>query len=97
MEDLKMPQVFKIGSYLVYFWINEGDPLEAVHVHIAESTPSKNGTKIWLTKTGKALLCNNNARIPEKKLRIIMSIIEARHEEIERLWAKKFGEIRHYC
>ena len=23
MEDLIVPQVFKIGGYLVYFWINE--------------------------------------------------------------------------
>lgn len=23
-----MPQVFKVGTYIVYFWINEGMPLE---------------------------------------------------------------------
>ena len=23
-----MPRVFKIGSYIVYFWVNENDPLE---------------------------------------------------------------------
>ena len=27
-----MPQVFKIGSYWVYFWANENKPLEPVHV-----------------------------------------------------------------
>ena len=27
-----MPQVFKIGSYYVYFWTNENEPLEPVHV-----------------------------------------------------------------
>ena len=27
-----MPQVFKIGSYWVYFWANENEPLEPVHV-----------------------------------------------------------------
>ena len=31
-----MPQIFKIGSYTVYFWSNEGKPLEPIHVHIAE-------------------------------------------------------------
>lgn len=25
-----MPQVFKIGSYWVYFWANENDPLEPI-------------------------------------------------------------------
>ena len=29
-----MPQVFKLGSYWVYFWTNEGKPLEPIHVHI---------------------------------------------------------------
>ena len=31
-----MPQVFKIGSYWVYFWANENEPLEPVHVHVAQ-------------------------------------------------------------
>ena len=35
-----MPQVFKIGSYWVYFWSNESDPLEPVHVHVARGGPS---------------------------------------------------------
>lgn len=34
-----MPQVFKIGSYTVYFWMNEGKPLEPVHVHVAQGFP----------------------------------------------------------
>lgn len=27
-----MPQIFKIGSFWVYFWSNEGVPLEPVRV-----------------------------------------------------------------
>ena len=41
-----MPQVFKIGAYWVYFWANEQDPLEPVHVHIALGAPRENGTKV---------------------------------------------------
>ena len=40
-----MPQVFKIGSYWVYFWANENEPLEPVHVHVAQGAPSANATK----------------------------------------------------
>lgn len=83
-----MPQVFKIGAYLVYFWINEGMPLEPIHVHIAEGTPISNGTKIWITQSGRCLLANNASKIPERKLRIMMDVIEARHSEIEELWLK---------
>ena len=63
-----MPQIFRIGSYIVYFWSNENAPLEPVHVHIAEGRASANNTKICITRNGKALLCNNNSKIPEKDL-----------------------------
>lgn len=92
-----MPQVFKIGSYVVYFWINEGLPLEPVHVHISEGVPTQNATKVWITKTGKTLLRNNSSKIPNNKLKIIMDIIEARSKEIKNTWYKKFGQISYYC
>ena len=41
-----MPQVLRIGPYTIYFWSNESDPLEPIHVHIAEGNPSMNATKI---------------------------------------------------
>ena len=56
-----MPQVFKIGGYIVYLWVYENDPLEPIHVHVAEGKPAKNGTKIWLTKAGGCILQNNNS------------------------------------
>mgnify|MGYP001529781757 CR=1 FL=1 len=43
-----MPQVFKVGSYWVYFWANENDPLEPVHVHVCQGAPNGNATKIWI-------------------------------------------------
>ncbi len=39
-----MPQVFKIDPYWVYFWANESEPLEPIHVHVSEGTPSANAT-----------------------------------------------------
>lgn len=63
-----MPQIFKIGSYTVYFWMNENQPLEPVHIHVSKGIPSSNATKIWITKSGKCLLCNNNSKIPKRQL-----------------------------
>jgi hypothetical protein len=91
-----MPQVFKLGSYWVYFWTNEGEPLEPIHVHISEGCPTENSTKIWITKTGKTLMANNNSRIPIKVLRNMMRIIEARNEEIIKKWTDYFGEPEYY-
>ena len=92
-----MPQVFKVGSYWVYFWPNEQDPLEPIHVHIAQGKPIKNGTKVWITKAGKCYLCNNNSKIDERILRNILKVIEARSREIIEKWIDYFGEIRYYC
>lgn len=51
-----MPQIFRIGSYIVYFWSNENNPLEPVHVHIAEGRASANATKVWITGSGKSVI-----------------------------------------
>ena len=92
-----MPQIFKVGPYLVYFWVNEGLPLEPVHVHVSEVKPRKNATKIWITRSGGCLLCNNNSRIPQRELRYLMEMISAYSEDIIALWEKTFGDIEFYC
>lgn len=92
-----MPQVFKIGSYWIYFWSNENEPIEPVHVHVTQGTPTANTTKIWITKAGKCLLCNNDSRIPDRTLRNIMRIIEARSGEVIQKWYSFFGKISYYC
>ncbi len=92
-----MPQLLRIGPYLVYFWSNENRPLEPIHVHITEGRASANATKLWITSTGKVLLCNNNSQIPETILRKLMRIIEANSSDIIDAWIEHFGEIRYYC
>ena len=92
-----MPQIFRIGSYIVYFWSNESEPLEPIHVHVAEGKAIANATKIWITSTGKAILCNNNSKIPEKILKNIIRIIEANSESINEQWIEHVGEIRYFC
>lgn len=92
-----MPQVFKIGSYWVYFWSNEGEPLEPVHVHIHQGSPVPNATKIWITEAGGCVLCNNNSKISEKVLRNIMDVLTARNNEIIAKWQEFFGEPRFFC
>ena len=48
-----MPQILRVGPYSIYFWSNESDPLEPVHVHVSEGRAVVNGTKVWITSTGK--------------------------------------------
>lgn len=91
-----MPQIFKIGPYTIFFWSNANDPLEPIHVHVAERA-NPNATKIWLTSTGKCYLCHNKSRIPERLLRDIMRVIEARYQDIEARWLEHFGTISYFC
>lgn len=92
-----MPQLFRIGPYIVYFWSNEGIPQELVHVHIVDGKPTANATKFWITRSGKTILANNNSRIADKQLRLLQRIIEANSENIMDKWREHFGEINFYC
>lgn len=92
-----MPQILRIGPYIIFFWSNESNPLEPVHVHVAEGKARPNATKLWLTSAGKVLLCNNNSMIPEKILRNIIRLIEANSKEIIEKWIEHFGDIRFFC
>lgn len=91
-----MPSLFRLFGYTVYFWSNEGLPLEPVHVHIAKGIPSANGTKIWITESGGALLANNNSHIPQRTLNAILEVIESRSADIISRWNDTFGETRFY-
>ena len=92
-----MPQIFKIGNYIIYFWSNETIPLEPIQVHVALGVPSENATKIWITQTGKCLLANNDSKIPNRQLKYIIDIIEARSDEIKNKWESYFHQISFYC
>ena len=88
---------FKIGSYWVYFWENENDPLELIHVHVSKGAPQANATKTWIIKAGKCLLANNNSNIESHILNNILRIIEARSEEVISKWVAFFGDCVYYC
>jgi hypothetical protein len=92
-----MPQIFKIGSFWVYFWSNESCPLEPIHVHVSEGAPTANATKIWITRAGKCLLAHNNSHINSRILLNILRIIEARNEEIVEKWKTFFGDMSYFC
>lgn len=92
-----MPQIFKFGSYRIYFWLNEGKPVEPVHVHVSQGTPYENSTKIWITSTGKCSVANNKSNIPAKTLGNIVRLLESQYMEILSLWKETFGELRFYC
>jgi hypothetical protein len=92
-----MPQVFKIGSYLVYFWMDEGKPLEPVHVHVSKGVPSPHATKIWITQAGKAMVAYRSPDMSRSDLRKVVWMIEANVDTVREKWLEYFDELRYYC
>lgn len=92
-----MPNILRLGSYYVYFWMNENS--EPVHVHVNKCRPEQNSTKLWLTKSGGCIVANNNSRIPETKLNKIMEVVSDNHFYICQKWIDIFGEknLKFYC
>lgn len=92
-----MPSLFRVGSYLVYFWSNENN--EPIHVHISKGKPSQNATKIWLTKAGGCVVANNSGQIPAQNLNEILDVVSAQFFWICNAWKQHFcvNEIRFYC
>ena len=84
-----MPNFMTIFGYHVYFWSNEGNPLEPLHVHVSK-TPHENATKIWINEDGSCKLDSNQDQIPPKILKKIMDTIENFSEEIEDKWRTVF-------
>jgi hypothetical protein len=94
-----MPQVFKVGTYLVYFWSDEGYPVEPIHVHVTRNKrPSLNDTKIWITENRKCVVAHNKGRIPDRTLNALMRVIESRIDDVFDKWTEFFGDnIKYYC
>lgn len=84
-----MPKCFEIYGYIVFFWSNENEPLEPVHVHVGKRI-AQNCTKIWILSDGSAELENNNSKIPAKDLRRILKVIEMYSDIIVNKWEKYF-------
>lgn len=92
-----MPQILRIGPYSIYFWSNEGKLLKPIHVHISEGRATSTATKLWITSSGKVVMCNNNSKIPEKVLNRLIRIVEANSAEIIDKWCEHFKEISYFC
>lgn len=84
-----MPKLMEILGYIIYFWSNEGQPSEPLHVHIAK-IPNNNGTKIWIKSNGDIKVEHNKSKIPAKDLKKLTKTISDYHKEIEQKWKEFF-------
>ncbi len=92
-----MPDIVrKAFGYHIYFWSNEGDPIEPIHFHISE-VPHKNATKYWILSDGSVALENNNDNIAENDLRRVVRYMSLKRNiaKAKEKWLEHFGELRY--
>ncbi len=79
-----MPVVFRYKGYRLFFYSNEGEPLEPLHIHVRKGELV---AKFWIQpriSVGEAY------GIKSSELRKLMQVIEENRKLIERCWNEYF-------
>lgn len=79
-----MPTIFQLEGYRFFFFSNEGNPREPIHVHVRKDG---NRAKFWLKPVGLV----SNHGFSAKEVNKLAQIVEARRNEIEKAWHEHFG------
>lgn len=80
-----MPTVFRAGGFRFFFYSNEGDPREPVHIHVERDGME---AKFWIDPDVRmAYNDGHNA----KALRELAALVEANRRRIEEAWNDFFG------
>ena len=80
-----MPVVFRYRSFPFFFYFNEGNPREALHVHVIGA---EGEAKFWLSPT--VYLADSDG-FDAKTLRVLRDVVIANKELIERTWNDHFA------
>lgn len=79
-----MPKVFEKNGYKFFFFSNEGDPLEPIHIHIRKDG---NLAKFWIEPE---VSLGKNHGFSAKELNWIFEMVESNKYKIEEKWNEYF-------
>ena len=80
-----MPTLFRHDGFRFFFYSNEGDPREPVHIHVMRAGAE---AKFWMSP---AVTVAHSSGLDARTLRRLAGVVEARRAEIERGWHGYFG------
>lgn len=81
-----MPNVRQISEFRLFFYSNEGNPREPLHIHARRN---ESEAKFWLRS--QVVLAYNDG-FNAKVLRELTEIVEQHRDEIARAWDEFFGD-----
>lgn len=81
-----MPTVFKYKGIRFFFYSNEGDPREPVHIHAR--TGGKDA-RLWLNPCIRIASCEGFSRTEQVEL---VRVVERHAKTIRSAWNEHFGE-----
>lgn len=82
---LTMPVVFRYKSFRFFFYSNEGNPRESMHIHVRSADGE---AKFWLTPT---IYLADSDGFDARTLRELLGIVTANKELFERSWNEYFA------
>jgi hypothetical protein len=80
-----MPVVFRHGPYRFFFWSNEGDPREPLHIHVQAGRAT---AKIWLEPDVSVADAHG---FDARALREIVALVRPEITRIRRAWNDHFS------
>lgn len=80
-----MPTIFRQNGYRFFFYSNEGNPREPLHVHVIKGDRQ---AKIWIAPE---IRVQRSVGLSARELRYVLMLVAARQALIERTWHGYFG------
>lgn len=90
-----MPSLFRVAGYRFFFWSNEGDPLEPVHIHVTDGQQAQNAPKIWVSYD-KAEFAEEYPFLKDTDKKRILRIVNDNRDTIISAWIERFGDYTFY-
>jgi Domain of unknown function (DUF4160) len=81
-----MPNLFTVDGFRFFFYSNEGDPREPVHVHIRKAGGE---AKIWIDPE---ISVQSSYGFSARELRFILDLAAKRRLLIRSVWNDHFGD-----
>jgi len=81
-----MPTVLRWKGYRFFFFSNEGDPIEPVHVHVRKD---RNVAKFWIEPN---VALAESYGLSAQELNKLRKVVENNAKLIKRAWYEYFGE-----